>query len=84
MNRAIALLVAVCAGCLLLAAGCTYESIRMHERSRCGAMPQSQSQQCYSRTQDTQAEYNAKRRKLKESGNSDKAAPDPRYEQWIP
>jgi hypothetical protein len=66
-------------------AGCSYESIRLHERGRCGAMPQSESTRCYSRTQDTQAEYEAKRRKLRESGGKEGERPvDPRYEQWIP
>lgn len=65
--------------------GCSYDSIRMHERSRCGAMPQSQASACYSRTQDTKAEYDAKRRALKESSKDKGGKPvDERYEKWIP
>lgn len=68
-----------------LLAGCTYDSIRMHERGRCGAMPQSQAQTCYSRTQDTKAEYDAKRRALKDSAKKGDEKPvDERYENWIP
>jgi hypothetical protein len=76
------------AACLSLSSllmGCSYDSIRMHERSRCGAMPQSQAQACYGRTQDTKAEYDAKRRPLKNSAKKDEEKPkDARYEQWIP
>jgi hypothetical protein len=65
--------------------GCSYDSIRMHERSRCGAMPQSQAQSCYSRTQDTKAEYDTKRRALKDSAKKGGEKPvDERYEKWIP
>ena len=48
-------------------------------------MPQSESARCYARTQDTKAEYDAKRSKLKQSleGKPDRPT-DPRYEQWIP
>ena len=64
---------------------CSYDSIRMHERSRCGAMPQSQAQACYGRTQDTKAEYDAKRRALKNSAKQGEEKPvDERYDQWIP
>ena len=65
--------------------GCTYDSVRMRERSRCGAMPQTQAQACYSRTQDTKAEFEAKRRALKESNAKQDTKPqDERYEKWIP
>jgi hypothetical protein len=48
-------------------------------------MPQSESARCYARTQDTKAEYDAKRSKLKQSLESKPDRPtDPRYEQWIP
>jgi hypothetical protein len=68
-----------------LVSGCSYDSIRMHERSRCGAMPQSQAKTCYSRTQDTKAEYDAKRRALKDSTKDKEGKPvDERYEKWIP
>jgi hypothetical protein len=57
----------------------------MHERGRCGAMPQSESARCYGRTRDTQAEYEAKRKQLKDSGSKGEDKPvDPRYQQWIP
>jgi hypothetical protein len=57
----------------------------MHERGRCGAMPQSQSQVCYSRTQDTKAEYDVKRQALKESTKKGEDKPvDVRYDKWIP
>lgn len=70
---------------LLFLSGCTYESVRMHQRQRCGAMPQSEGSRCYTRTQDTRAEYEAKRAQLKQSleAGREKTA-DPRYEQWIP
>lgn len=65
--------------------GCTYDSVRMRERSRRGAMPQTQAQACYSRTQDTKAEFEAKRRALKESNAKQDTKPqDERYEKWIP
>ena len=71
--------------CIQLLAACTYDGIRMDERQRCGAMPQSESARCYARTQDTKAEYDAKRSKLKQSLESKPDRPtDPRYEQWIP
>jgi hypothetical protein len=77
--------ISACLMLLGLLTGCTYDSIRMHERSRCGAMPQSQSQACYSRTQDTKAEYDAKRQALKDSAKKDDGKPaDERYEKWIP
>jgi hypothetical protein len=70
---------------LLLVAGCSYESIRLHERQRCGAMPESQASQCYGRTRDTRPEYEAKRRQLEQSLKGAEAKPaDPRYEDWIP
>ncbi len=57
----------------------------MHERSRCGAMPQSQAQTCYSKTQDTKSEYDAKRRALKDAKKEQDGKPvDERYEKWIP
>lgn len=65
--------------------GCSYDSIRMQERRRCAAMPQSQAQSCYSRTQDTKAEYDSKRRALKDSIKKSEEKPvDERYEKWIP
>jgi hypothetical protein len=68
-----------------LLVGCSYNSVRMHERSRCGAMPQSQAQTCYSRTQDTKAEYDSKRRALKDSVKENEKKPvDEQYEKWIP
>jgi hypothetical protein len=76
---------AVCLFLSGLLMACSYDSIRMHERSRCGAMPQSQAQACYGRTQDTKAEYDAKRRALKNSARKDKEMlVDERYDQWIP
>ena len=75
----------LCALVTTVSSGCTYDSIRLHERQNCGAMVQSESQRCYARTQDTKAEYDAKRSKLKQSPNSTEKKPvDPRYEQWIP
>ncbi len=73
------------AGVLLLTA-CTYDTVRMHEQRNCSGMPQSVATRCYARTADTRAEYEAKRRKLKESlaGSAEKPATDPRYEQWLP
>lgn len=48
-------------------------------------MPQTEATHCYSRTQDTKAEYDAKRKKLKEAAEKSSNKPaDPRYEQWIP
>ena len=71
--------------CIQLLAACTYDGMRMGERQRCSAMPQSESARCYARTQDTKAEYDAKRSKLKQSleGKPDRPT-DLRYEQWIP
>jgi hypothetical protein len=70
--------------CLQSVAGCSFEGIRMHERQRCGAMPESLATQCYRRTQDTKAEYEAKRRQLEHAVKDAEKRPDPRYEQWIP
>jgi hypothetical protein len=48
-------------------------------------MLQSQAENCYRRTQTTQAEYEAKRNELKHSKEQQKEKPhDPRYDQWIP
>jgi hypothetical protein len=66
---------------------CTYEGIRMSERRKCAAMPQTQAERCYSRTRMTKAEYETARRKVKAANESDdgkKKPVDPRYEQWIP
>jgi hypothetical protein len=71
-----------------LLCGCTYEGIRMHERSRCAAMPQSQAERCYQRTRMSRGEYDAEREKLRRSMESDRPRRDeeldPRYEKWIP
>jgi hypothetical protein len=57
----------------------------MGERRKCGAMPQSEAARCYSRTQDTKSEYDAKREQLKGSVQKPQTKPtDPRYEQWVP
>lgn len=70
---------------LVLLTGCSYDSIRMHQRSRCGAMLESQAQACYSKTQDTKAEYEARRRALRESVRKVENKPvDERYEKWVP
>ncbi|MCC6633187.1 MAG: hypothetical protein IT482_14075 [Gammaproteobacteria bacterium] len=70
---------------MLLVAGCSFESIRLHERQRCAAMPQSQASQCYSRTRDTRSEYEAKRRQLEQSlKNPPEKVVDPRFEEWMP
>jgi hypothetical protein len=80
-----ALRLAMSVVCVVLLTACTYDSIRMHERQNCGAMVQSESTRCYARTQDTKAEYDTKRSKLKQSTNASPDKPtDPRYEQWIP
>lgn len=76
-------------GSLILAlalAGCTYDTVRMSERQKCGAMPQSQSATCYRRTEQTKSEYNAQRRELKRaSAAAEEPKPDdPRYKEWIP
>jgi hypothetical protein len=76
---------AICLTLSGLLMACSYDSIRMHERSRCGAMPQSQAQACYGRTQATKAEYDAKRRALRDSAKKGEEKPvDERYDQWIP
>lgn len=77
---------AVCLALSSLLVGCSYESIRLHERSRCGAMPQSEAQRCYGRTQDTKAEYDAKRRKAADAASQgdEKKPVDERYDKWIP
>jgi len=77
--------VSACLVAASLLVGCSYDGIRMHERSRCAAMPQSQAQACYGRTQDTKAEYDSKLRALKDSANKSEEKPvDERYENWIP
>ena len=77
--------ITICLSLSVLLVGCSYDSIRMHERSRCGAMPQSQAQACYGRTQDTKAEYDAKRRAIKASARTGDEKPvDERYDKWIP
>ncbi len=71
--------------CVSALTACTYDSVRMHQRQRCGAMPQTEAARCYSRTQDTRAEYDTRRRKLEQStGGSKEKLEDPRYESWIP
>jgi hypothetical protein len=71
--------------CVVLLSACSYDSVRLNERQKCGAMPQTEATRCYSRTQDTRAEYNAKRKKVKEAaGKPGNKSADPRYEQWIP
>lgn len=71
--------------CLQVLAGCTYDGLRSDLRRRCAVMPQSQAEQCYRRTQDTAAEYKAKREQLKRSVEDPTSKPvDPRYEEWIP
>jgi hypothetical protein len=47
-------------------------------------MPQTEATRCYSRTQDTKAEYDAKRKQLKADAEKSRKPVDPRYEQWIP
>jgi hypothetical protein len=48
-------------------------------------MTQSQAQSCYARTQYTKAEYDAKRRALKDAARKGGEKPvDERYEKWIP
>ncbi len=73
-------------GFLFLApAACTYDGIRMNERQRCVAMPQSQSERCYGRTSMTKEEYDTERRKAAASkGDGEKKPVDPRYEAWLP
>ncbi len=71
----------------LAAAACSYNGIRMSERHRCSAMPQSQSESCYSKTRMTKSEYDTERRKLadsKSSGEEEERLVDPRYKEWIP
>ena len=83
MNIRYAIAIALLGLSLLVA--CSYEGMRMGERQRCGAMPQSEATRCYSRTQDTKSEYDTKRAQLKNSTQQPSAKPtDPRYEQWIP
>ncbi len=77
----------VCIGLSLvcLFAGCTYDSVRMNERQRCGRMLQTQAERCYARTKDTKAEFEAKRRELKQSLDQPQDKPtDSRYKEWIP
>lgn len=74
---------------LSLLAGCSFEGIRMGERRRCVAMPQSASERCLQRTAMTKAEYDARRVELKRSLEGKdrarrEAAPESRYEQWVP
>lgn len=72
---------------ILAAAGCSYNGIRMHERQRCGAMPQSSAESCYSRTRMTKEDYDTERRKAAASKSSDgqeKKSVDPRYAEWLP
>jgi hypothetical protein len=49
---------------LLFLTGCAYDALRSDLRRKCAAMPQSKAEQCYRRTQDTGAEYRAKREEL--------------------
>jgi hypothetical protein len=74
--------------CTFLAiAACSYNGIRMNERQRCSAMPQSQSESCYSKTRMTKSEYDTERRKVAESrspGGEEEKPVDPRYKEWIP
>ncbi len=74
--------------CLFLAtAACSYDGIRMNERNRCSAMPQSESERCYSKTRMTKAEYDTERRKsaaARTSGSEEEQPADPRYKEWIP
>jgi hypothetical protein len=82
VNRIPATVAAVLA---LAVSGCTYDTVRMHERNKCGQMPQSQADACFSRTQMTSSEYDAEREKLKRRAAApQQKPPDPRYEQWIP
>lgn len=68
-----------------LLAACTYDSIRMHERHRCDAMPETLAKSCYSRTSDSRADFEAKRRALKDSVKQEDPKPmDERYDRWIP
>lgn len=72
---------------LLATAGCSYGSVRMYERAKCSAMPQSQSESCYDKTRMTKEEYDTERRKLaasKSSGGEDEKPVDPRYREWLP
>ena len=73
--------------CLQALSACSYDGLRMVERGRCAAMPQSLGERCYQRTQDTKAEYDDKRAQLKQSLEKDdaaKAPSDPRYDAWLP
>jgi hypothetical protein len=75
-------------GLLFLAiTACSYDGIRMNERQRCSAVPQSQSERCYNKTRMTKSEYDAERRKATEPTTPDgeKSKPvDSRYEDWVP
>jgi hypothetical protein len=51
--------------CSAISSACTYQGLRMHERSRCTAMPQSQAERCFARTRMTKEEYDTERAKLK-------------------
>jgi hypothetical protein len=69
--------------CLLTA--CTYDSVRMNERHRCAEMPETLAKDCFSRTEDSRKEFEAKRRALEESvKKGETQPPDARYERWIP
>jgi hypothetical protein len=70
-----------------LLCACTYEGLRMQERSKCTVLPQSQAERCFARTRMTKEEYDTERAKLKRSeagGRSQKDEIDPRYEKWLP
>jgi hypothetical protein len=69
---------------LLLLSACTYDGLRLQERARCGAMPDSLARNCYARTQTTQAEYATQLRRLPRSADEPAANPDPRYKEWLP
>jgi hypothetical protein len=71
----------------LTTAACSYESIRTNQRQKCSAMPQSQSESCYSRTRMTKEEYDTERKKSaasRSSGEQEKKPVDPRYKDWLP
>jgi hypothetical protein len=71
------------AACLL--AACTYDTVRMNERHRCARMPETLAKDCFSRTEDSRKEFEAKRRALEESVKKEDGKPaDGRYERWIP
>jgi len=77
---------ALLAGSALLLASCTYDMVRMNEQRSCAGMPQAEATRCRARTADTKAEYEAKRKQLRESldGAASQPPADPRYEQWLP